>query len=219
MQNRIDKLENDIREYVRKEKASQLQKEQAENGHLRRTISLMKIIEELQDEITSLKIVQRVKLAHVSRHLGERIKELNTLYDISRLRSGTDFSLDHILQAVVDFIPSAIPHSENVCARILLEHHAYATRNFKATEWKLSKSIRVNNASIGVLEICYLERVPNSGKKPFLMETEALVGAIGESIAQIVAREWGEIEIRNGRTKIDALINATPGGDCLPAKH
>jgi uncharacterized protein YnzC (UPF0291/DUF896 family) len=219
MKNRIEKLESDIREYARKEKASQLQKEQAENGHLRRTISLMKIIEELQDEITSLKIVQHGKLAHVSRNLGERIKELHTLYDISRLRSGTDFSLDHVLQAVVDFIPSAIPHSENVCARILFEHHTFATRNFKATEWKLAKSISVNNASIGVLEICYLERVPNGVKKPFLMETEALVGAIAESIAQIVEREWGEIEIRNGRTKIDALINATPGGDCLPAKR
>ena len=210
MQDRIDRLENEIVGHVHKEKAIQVQKEQGEKGYTRRTISLMKIIEELRDELKSLRKSEQDELKHVSHDLSGRINELNTLYNISSLRSGTNFSLDQILQAVVDFIPSAIPHPENVCARILLDGYAFATRNFENTTWKLSQSIRINNESIGVLEICYLEKVPKPEGELFFTETGKLMAAIAESIAQIVEREWAEIEIRNGHTKIDALIKSKP---------
>ena len=210
MQNKIDRLEGEIVEYERKEKAFKLQKEHVEDGHTRRTVSLMKIIEEMRDEITSLRHADKDKLKRVSDNLGERIKELNTLYDISSLRSGTNFSLDQILQAVVDFVPSAIPYTENTCARILFDHYAFTTRNFKDTKWKLSKSINVNNEPIGVLEICYLEKMPKLDGELFVLETEKLIAAIAESISQIVEREWAEIEIRNGRIRLDALIKAKP---------
>jgi len=208
--NKIGILESEIVEHECKEKALEVHKERSENGHTRRTISLMKIIEELQEEIKSLRKADHDELENVSHNLSGRINELNTLYDISRLRSGTHFSLNQILQAVVDFVPSAIPYSENAGVRILLDHHAFATRNFKNTKWKLSKNIEIDNEPIGVLEICYLEKIPELDGAPFLMETEKLIAAIAESIAQIVEREWAEIMIKDGRTKIDALIKSKP---------
>ncbi len=210
MQHEIGKLESEIVEHMRKEKALQEQKEQVENGHTRRTLSLMKIIEELQHEIRSLRKADQDELKHVSHDLSGRIKELNTLYDISSLRSGTNFSLDQILQAVVDFVPSAIPYSENVGARLLLDRYVFATRNFKDTKWKLSQNIRINNVPLGVLEICYLEETPKRDGALFFMETEKLMAAIAESVAQIVEREWAGIKIRDGYTKIDALIKSKP---------
>ena len=78
------------------------------------------------------------------------------------------------------------------------------------TKWKLSKSINVINEPIGVLEICYLEKMPKLDGDLFFPETEKLIAAIAESIGQIVEREWAEIQIRDGRTKIDALIKAKP---------
>lgn len=208
--NKIGILESEIVEHEGKEKALQAQKERAENGHTRRTISLMKIIEQLQEEIKSLRKADHDELENVSHNLSGRINELNTLYDISRLRSGTHVSLNQILQAVVDFVPSAIPYSENAGVRILLDHHAFVTRNFKNTKWKLSKNIKINNEPIGVLEICYLEKIPELDGAPFLMETEKLIAAIAESIAQIVEREWAEIEIRDSHARIDALVKSKP---------
>ena len=203
-------MQSEITEHECKEEALQAEKERSENGHTRRTISLMKIITELQEEIKSLRKADQNELDHVSHNLSGRINELNTLYDISRLRSGTHFSLDQILQAVVDFVPSAIPYPENAGARILFDHYVFTTRNFKDTKWKLSKNIKVNHEPIGVLEICYLESMPKLDGELFFKETEKLVAAIAESIAQIVEREWAEIEIRAGHSKIDALINSKP---------
>jgi hypothetical protein len=210
MQDKIDRLEREIVKYVRKENALQVLKEQVGNGHTRRTISMMKIIEELQKEIKSLRKTDQDELDYIAHNLSGRVNELNTLYDISRLRSSRNFSLDQILQSVVDFVPSAIPHPQNASARILFDHYVFTTRNFKNTKWKLSKKICINNEPIGVLEICYLEKMPELDGELFFIETEKLIAAIAESIAQIMEREWAEIEIRDGHAKIDALLKSKP---------
>jgi hypothetical protein len=109
---------------------------------------------------------------------------------------GTNFSSDGILQAIVDFIPSAIQYSEIACAR---------TKNFKDTKWKLSREIKVNNKRIGALEVCYLGKKRELEEESFLKETTNLIAAISENITQIVERDWAEIEIRKCRKKIEEI--------------
>lgn len=80
--------------YVRKEEEFNKEQKLVEYGHMKRTISLMKINEELNREIKVLKRDDKEELGLVSNRLRDRIKELNCLYDISSLRDGTSFSLD-----------------------------------------------------------------------------------------------------------------------------
>jgi hypothetical protein len=204
--NKINQLERGVLEYVRKEEEFNREQKLVEYGHMKRTISLMKINEELNREIKNLKRTDKEELGNVSNKLGERIKELNCLYDISSLRYGTNFSLDEVLQAVVDFIPPAIQYPEITCARIMFDRYEFITKNFKDTKWKLSQEIKVNNERIGTLEVCYLEEKPELEEGPLLKETKKLFAAIAENIAQIVERDWAEIEIRKYRNKIEELI-------------
>ena len=206
LERKIKQLEREILEYVRKEKEFTKEQKLVEYGHVKRTISLMKINEELNREIKGLKRADKKELGHVSNKLKERIKEIKCLYDISSLRDATNFSLDDILQEIVDFIPSAIPYPEIACARILFNRYDFTTKNFKETKWKLSQEIKVNNERIGTLQVCYLEEQPELEKGPFLKEAKNLIAAVAESIAQIVERDWSEIEIRKCRDKIEELI-------------
>ena len=199
-------LEKEALEYMRKEREFNKKRKLVEYGHMKRTISLMKINEELNREIKDLKRTDKEELEYVSNRLRERIKELNCLYDISSLRYGTNFSLDEVLQAVVDFIPPAIQYPEITCARIRFDRYDFITKNFKDTKWKLSQEIKVNNERIGTLEVCYLEEKPELEEGPLLKETKKLITAIAENIAQIVERDWAEIEIRKCRNKIEELI-------------
>ena len=203
---KINQLEREVLEYVRKEEEFNREQKLVEYGHMKRTISLIKINEELNREIKNLKRADKEELGSVSNKLGERIKELNCLYDISSLRYGTNFSLDEVLQAVVDFIPPAIQYPEITCARIRFDRYDFITKNFKDTKWKLSQEIKVNNERIGTLEVCYLEEKPELEEGPLLKETKKLITAIAENIAQIVERDWAEIEIRKCRNKIEELI-------------
>ena len=64
----------------------------------------------------------------------------------------------------------------------------------------------MNNERIGALEICYLEEKPELEEGSFIEETKNLITSIAESIAQIVEREWAEIEIRKCRNKIEEIL-------------
>ena len=203
---KIKQLEGEILEYVHKEKEFNKEQKLVEYGHMKRTVSLMKINEELNREMKSLKRADKKELGYVSNRLAERLRELNCLYDISSLRDGANFSLDDILQAVVDFIPPAIQYPEITCARIMFDHYVFTTKNFKDTKWKLSQEIKVNNERIGALEVCYLEEKPELEEGPLHKEAKNLIAAIAENIAQIVERDWAEIEIRKCRNKIEELI-------------
>ncbi len=209
LEQRIKQLEKEVLEYVRKEKEFNRKRKSAEYSHMKRSISLMKINEELSREINELKSADREELGYVSNRLKERIKELNCLYDISNFRDGTNFSLDEVLQTIVDFIPPAIQYPEITCARIMFDRYEFTTKNYKETKWKLSQEIRVNNERIGALEVYYLEEKPELEDGPFPKEAKNLITSIAESIAQIVERDWAELEIRKCRNKIEKLIKQT----------
>ena len=205
LEHRIKQLESEVLEYISREKEFNEQLKLLESSHLRRTLSLMKINEELKKEIKSCTQTDE-KLEQVSHRLRERIKELNCLYDISSLRAGTSFSLDDVLQEVVDFIPPATDYPEITCARIIFHHFEFKTKNFKDTQWKLSQEIKVNNERIGTLEVCYLKEKPELEEGPFFKEVKNLISVIAESIAQIIELDWAEIEIRKCRDRVENLI-------------
>lgn len=206
LEHKINKLEKEALECMRKEKEFNEERRLADYGHIKRTISLMKINEELNREIKEIKRVDKEELVHISDKLRGRIKELDCLYDISNFRENNDFSLDGLLQEIVNFIPPACKHPEITCARIILDQYEFTTKNFKDTKWKLSQEIKVNSEQIGALEVCYLEEKSELAEGPFLNEARNLITAIAESIAQIVEREWAEIEIRKCRNKIEELL-------------
>jgi hypothetical protein len=101
-----------------------------EYSHLRRTTSLMKINEELKREIKKYARVDE-KLERVTHRLRERANESKCLYDISSLRAGTSFSLNDVLQEVVDFIPPATEYPEITCARIKFNSYEFTTKMLK----------------------------------------------------------------------------------------
>ena len=206
LKRKIKKLEKEAVEYMRRERELTAERKLVDYAHMKRTISLMKINEELNREIKEIKSAGKEELAQISDKLRGRIKELNCLYDISSFRKGNDFSLDGLLQEMVDFIPPACQHPEITCARIIFDGYELTTKNFSDTVWKQSFNIKVNNEKIGILEVCHLEKKSGPEKPLFLEEEESLIGAIAEGIARIVEREWAEAEIRKCRDNIEELI-------------
>ncbi len=206
LENKINKLQKEALEYMRKEKEFNEERRLADYGHMKRTISLMKINEELNREINEIKRADKEELVQISDKLRGRIKELDCLYNISSFRENNDLSLDGLLQEMIDFIPPACQHPEITCARIIFDSYDFMTKNFLQTNWKQSFNITVNNKEIGKLEVYRLKRKPNLEKGLFSGEEKRLICAITESIARIVEREWAEAEIRKCRSKIEELI-------------
>jgi len=206
LERKITQLEKEVLDYICKAKELSKQRKVTERSHIRRTMSLMHINEELNREINELKRSDAEELGIVHHRLSERIKELNCLYDISSFRDATDFSLDTVLQAVIDFIPPAIQHPEITCARLIFGGYEIKTNNFRDTQWKISREIAVNDKWIGTLEVCYLEEKPELDEGPFFKEANNLINAVAENIAKIIECEEAEVAIRKHQNHIEVLI-------------
>lgn len=143
-------------------------------------------LEERHLDRHSRKSTEELRTLH--HNLGERVKELQCLYGIAQLvdRCGNDISL--LLQGIADLIPPSWQFPEITCARIIFNSEQFVTGGFKKTRWRQSANIVVRGKKAGVVEVCYLKRMPNSNEGPFLKEERALIDAIAKRIGRLAER-------------------------------
>ncbi|MFC1822846.1 sensor histidine kinase [Thermodesulfobacteriota bacterium] len=128
--------------------------------------------------------------------LGERIKELNCLYNISQVLEIPHVSLSEILQNIVELIPPALQFPEITCARIIIDNKGFETGHFRETHWKLTDDIIVHNQKSGSLDICYLEERAERDEGPFLKEERILLHMITERLGNVIERKKAEKQVR-----------------------
>ncbi len=157
--------------------------------------------------------IQRIKsesdLQKKTHALDERVKEMGCLYDISHLLNVPDISMGEILQMVVDRIPLSWRYPEITCARIFLEDKEYKTKNYKKTKWYLSSNIRMQGIIIGLLEVCYLKKPPESDSSLFIKEEKNLTEMIAERLKSFIKYKKIENSLMEKEVKARALLNAT----------
>ena len=128
--------------------------------------------------------------------LRERIKELNCLYGVSQLAERNLYSLDGLLQELVNFLPYSWQYPEITCARILFKGKTYTSDRFKVTDWRQSSRIYMYHEAMGECGIFYLEECPPADEGPFLKEERALLDAVAEQIGTIATRISADLELQ-----------------------
>jgi PAS domain S-box-containing protein len=120
--------------------------------------------------------------------LGQRVKELNCLYNLSKLIESPGISVDQILRGVVDLMPSAWQYPEITCAKIMLEGREFKTENCRDTVDKLSADMVVHGENIGFVDVGYLEERPGSDEGPFVKQERDLLNAIAQRLGHVIER-------------------------------
>jgi len=128
--------------------------------------------------------------------LRERIKELNCLYGVSQLAERHIYSLDTLLQELVNFLPYSWQYPEITCARILFKGKTYTSDRFKVTAWRQSSRLYMYHEAVGECDIFYLEECPPADEGPFLKEERALLDAVAEQIGTIATRISADLELQ-----------------------
>jgi PAS domain S-box-containing protein len=155
-------------------------------------------------DITERKKVEDEK-SRLLHDLHERVKELNCLFDMSRLVEKSGISLDDILQGTADLLPSAMQYPDITCARIVVENREFSTKNFKETIWKLQADINALGEKTGFVEVRYLEELPAIADGPFLKEERDLIDAIAERLGKIIERKKAEERLK----EINKILEVT----------
>ncbi len=156
-------------------------------------------------DITASKLAEQVqqKLAH---DLGERIKELNCLYGLSRLVETPDITLDQIFQGMVEMIPAGWQFPESTCARLVFENKEFTTDGFRVTPWRQCAEIEVRGKRSGSVEVYYQCEMPESDEGPFLREERDLLDAITERLGRIVDRRRAEDALHKAKDLLEMEV-------------
>ena len=128
--------------------------------------------------------------------LRERIKELNCLYGVSQLAERNLYSMDKLLEEIVNFLPYSWQYPEITCARIIYEGRTFTSDRFKVTNWRQSSRIYMYHEAVGEIGIFYLEECPPADEGPFLEEERALLDAVAEQIGTIATRISADLELQ-----------------------
>ncbi|MBW2203310.1 MAG: PAS domain S-box protein, partial [Deltaproteobacteria bacterium] len=147
--------------------------------------------------------------------LGERVKELDSLYRISKVVEKPDISLEEIFQGIAEIIPHSYQYPEITCSRIVMTDKEYKTKNFKETEWKQSSEIFVTGNQIGTLEVFYLEEKPEIYEGPFLKEERNLIDEIADRLRMIIERKQVEEALEKSESRFREMFEQSPFGIAL----
>ncbi|MBW1868032.1 MAG: response regulator [Deltaproteobacteria bacterium] len=134
--------------------------------------------------------------------LGERVKELHCLYNISKIAEEGDLSIEETTQRIVNLIPPTWQYSDITCARIILQGKEFKTEDFEASVWKQTSDIKVFSKIIGTLDVYYSEEKPTDFEGPFLKEERDLIEAISERLGRIIGGKQAEEE----KQKVEAQL-------------
>jgi len=149
-------------------------------------------------------------LRHRTHDLGERVKELNCLFGLSRLDEEPDITLDGVLQGLADILPPAWQYPDATCARIVFEGREFRTFNYRRTAWRQSAPIALHGEPAGQIEVYYLEEKPAAYEGPFLVEERRLIDALAQRLGRIAERIRVQEELRRERDFAESLIETAP---------
>jgi signal transduction histidine kinase/DNA-binding response OmpR family regulator len=130
----------------------------------------------------------------------ERTKELRCLYNISNLIAKPDLSFEEVLQGIVNYIPSAMPHPDDTYVRITSGDHEFTTDQFCETASKQSSSIVVNGKQKGVLDIFLSQQ--QSDDICYLKEQNDFIFNIINKVEKVIER----IETKEEKKKLEAQL-------------
>ncbi len=142
--------------------------------------------------------------------LGERVKELNCLFGLSKLVEEPGIDLDGILRGLVDILPPSWQYPEQTCARVVFRQKEFRTYDFRETRWRQAAAISVYGEPAGTIEVYYLQQMPEAYEGPFLAEERRLLDALAEQLGRIAERINAEESLRRERDFAESLIETAP---------
>jgi len=129
---------------------------------------------------------------------------LNCLYGISKIIEIPDLSIEEIFRKVISLVPTSWQYPEITVCRIITDGIEYKKLTFKKTDWMQSSNIKVDGKTVGIIEICYLEKMPDIDEGPFLKEERLVIDAVAERIGYVIERKQAENMLRDAYARHSA---------------
>ncbi len=162
-------------------------------------------------DITDRKQLEISLIKQTSR-LQERVKELNCLYNVIKLTSNPERSLEYVLHKILSLIPKAWQNPENLCARIIFKEEILTTDKFEETQWRQFAKIVIDRIEVGRIDVFQLEELPKKNGKLFLKEEQDLIEALAREISEFVEFKRANEALKESEDRYRTLFEEMPIG-------
>lgn len=132
----------------------------------------------------------------------ERVKELQCVYQITKLGAEGELSINGILQQAVSIIPDGFYFPEHAACKIMFEDHTYVSRDYSSAIHKMMEPIVIDSQEKGFVKVFYVKRLDEFEDHPFLKEEGKLLHAIAEELSSIIQRKRIEEEKQSLQTQL-----------------
>lgn len=149
----------------------------------------------IQELVEKAKAIQ-IELENKNRALEKRSKELNCLYDFSRIIEKAGITSYELINESLSLIPYAFQYPEITSVRITYGNRNYETRKFNITPWKLVAGIYIKRKRKGEIEVYYLKEMPQIDRGPFLEQEKSLLHTIAREIGHFIEQKETEKALR-----------------------
>lgn len=146
-----------------------------------------------------------IERRQVLEELSERAKELNCLYEISRLLVEHKNTMDDICRGALRIISRSWQYEEIACTRITIEGRTYKTDDFTESPWRLLSFIKAGGLKIGAVEVFYREEKEQSHEGPFLKEERDLINGIAELLGIATEQKKAEEKLTLLRKAMETI--------------
>ncbi|PIE90224.1 MAG: pyruvate, phosphate dikinase [Acidobacteria bacterium] len=121
-------------------------------------------------------------LERIIKELTERAKEFNCLYEIQKLMNNPEVSFDHLCEGITRLIPPGMQFPEVCRVQIIYGNKIYQVEEFNETKWRISSCIKVQDRTVGKIDVYYLSECPQSDIGPFNADEQKLVDNIANQL-------------------------------------
>jgi PAS domain S-box-containing protein len=123
-------------------------------------------------------------------NLEERVKELKTLYKVSRVLQNDDTPILNLVAEIAEILPAGWQYPESAAACVCIDEACFKTSNYKSTSFIQKAKQETNHGTKLSVEVVYVQEVPELDGSPFLQEEQNLINMIAEMLKMHV--EWRE---------------------------
>lgn len=165
----------------------------------------------LQKEIGKREEAEKAK-DEILHSLEERVKELKTLYEVSRILQDESALRSNLFQQVADALPSGWQYPDITAARICVDGTEYVTKNYQLSGYRIQGETKTIKDTTIIIEVIYLQPMPEMDEGPFLKEERSLINMLLEMLKIDLERREQSIELRDYKFALDIAVTVSISG-------
>ncbi|MES2478303.1 MAG: PAS domain-containing protein [Bacteroidota bacterium] len=143
----------------------------------------------LRHEITKREEAEKT-IQQTVNHLEERVKELKTLYAVSRVLQNEDSTIKNLVCQLAEILPAGWQYPHLAGARVCIADSEYKTSNYQSSIYSQHAEIKTSHGTMVSIEVVYSPQVAELDEHPFLQEEQNLIGMLAEMVKMNI--EWRE---------------------------